>query len=227
MNAAATTPPQNIPLHHRKYGQKDPTRRLIGWVVVALVHALVLWALITGTARDALKIIKKPLEAAVIQEVIIPPPPPPPPPPPKEIVKPTPKVEAPPPPFIPPPEVKPPETTAPVIPSVQTPPPAPPVIAPPPPPAAPPAPPSGRQDIAVACPTQVKPEIPRQALRDGTSGVVRAQAVIRDGKVVSVEVQSGPRVFHNAVRDAMSQYRCVSSGADIIATQEFVFKVNE
>ena len=222
MNAAAATP--NIPLHHRKYGQKDPTRRMIGWIVVALVHAIVVYGLITGTARDALKIIKKPLEAAVIQEVIIPPPPPPPPP--KEIVKPTPKLEAPPPPYIPPPEVKPPETSAPVIPSVATPPPTPAVIAPPPPPAAPPAP-TGRQEIAVACPTQVKPEIPRQALRDGTSGTVRAQVLIRDGKVVSVDVQSGPRVFHNAVREAMMQYKCISSSGDIVATQEFVFKVNE
>ncbi|MDB5871265.1 MAG: hypothetical protein JWQ07_707 [Ramlibacter sp.] len=215
---------QNIPLHHRKYGQKDPTRRTIGWVVVAVVHAIVLWGLVTGTARDALKIMKKPLEAAVIQEVIIPPPPPPPPP--KEIVKPTPKLEAPPPPYIPPPEVQPPVTTAPVIPSVQTPPPTPAVIAPPPPPAAPPAP-SGRQEMGVACPSQTKPEMPRQALRDGTTGVVRAQALIRDGRVVSVDIQSGPRVFHSAVREAMMQYRCVTSGGDIIATQEFSFKVNE
>ena len=221
MTAAAAN--QNIPLHHRKYGQQDPTRRMIGWAFVLVVHAIVLWALITGTAMNALKIIKKPLEAAVIQEVIIPPPPPPPPP--KEIIKPqTPKVEAPPPPFVPPPEVTPP--TAPTITATQTPPPSPPVIAPPPPPAAPPAP-TGRQEIGVACPTQVKPEMPRQALRDGTSGTVRAQATIRDGRVVSVEVQSGPRIFHNAVREAMMQYKCITSGGDIIATQEFSFKVNE
>jgi protein TonB len=220
MTAAAAN--QNIPLHHRKYGQKDPTRRAISWGVVILVHAIVLWALITGTARDALKIIKKPLEAAVIQEVIIPPPPPPPPP--KEIVKPqTPKLEAPPPPFVPPPEVTPPPTAI-AIPSVQEPPKAPVVIAPPPPPA---APPTGRQEMGVACPTQVKPEMPRQALRDGTSGTVRAQATIRDGRVVNVEILSGPRVFHNTVREAMMQYKCISSGGDIIATQEFAFKVNE
>lgn len=218
MTAAAT---ENIPLHHRKYGQKDPTRRAIGWVVVIIVHAIVLWALITGTARDALKIIKKPLEAAVIQEVIIPPPPPPPPP--KEIVKPaTPKVEAPPPPFVPPPEVTPP-VTAPAITSVQTPPPAPPVIAPPAP-VAPPAP-SGRQDIAVACPTMVKPQMPPQAVRSGTTGTVRALATIRDGRVVNVEIQSGPRVFHNAVRDAMMQYKCITGSGDITAVQEFDFKL--
>ena len=79
----------------------------------------------------------------------------------------------------------------------------------------------------MACPTQARPDMPRQALREGTSGVVRAQAVIRDGRVVSVEVLSGPRVFHAPVRDAMMQYKCISSGADIIATQEFVFKVSE
>ena len=218
----AATVDKNVPLHHRKYGQKDPTRRAIGWLVVIAVHALVLYALITGTAYNALKIIKKPLEAAVIQEVIIPPPPPPPPP--KEIVKPqTPKVEAPPPPFVPPPEVTPP-VTAPAITSIQTPPPSPPVIAPPPPPAAPPAP-SGRQDMGVACPTQVRPQMPPQAARAGTTGVVRAQATIRDGHVVNVEILSGPRVFHNAVREAMMQYRCVSGSGDIVATQEFDFKL--
>jgi protein TonB len=219
MTAAAAN--QNIPLHHRKYGQKDPTRRMIGWGVVILVHAIVLWALITGTAMNALKIIKKPLEAAVIQEVIIPPPPPPPPP--KEIVKPqTPKLEAPPPPFVPPPEVTPPPSNI-VIPSVPTPPLTAPVIAPPPPPAAAAAP-TGRQEIGVACPTQVKPEMPRQALRDGTTGLVRAQATIRDGRVVSVEILGGPRIFHNVVREAMMQYKCITSGGDIIATQEFNFK---
>ena len=221
MSAAATQ--QNIPLHHRKYGAKDPMRRAIGWGVVIVVHAIVLWALVTGTARDALKIIKKPLEAAVIQEVIIPPPPPPPPPPPKEIVKPkAPKVEAPPPPFVPPPEVTPPTTTAPTIESVQAPPPAPPVIAAPPPA---PSAPTGRQEIGVACPTQVKPEMPRQAINQGAEGVVRAQALIRSGKVVEVTILSGPRVFHNAVRSAMLQYSCISGSGDIVATQDFVFKV--
>jgi periplasmic protein TonB len=73
----------------------------------------------------------------------------------------------------------------------------------------------------------VKPEMPRQALRDKTTGTVRAQAVIRDGKVVSVEIQGGPRVFHSAVREAMLQYRCISSSGDIIATQEFSFRVDE
>jgi protein TonB len=194
---------------------------MVGWGVVILVHAIVLWALVTGTARRGLEIIKKPLEAAVIQEVIIPPPPPPPP---KEIKPPEPKqpkVEAPPPPFVPPPEVTPPPTTAPAIESVQAPPPAPPVIAPPPVVAAP----VGRQEMGVACPTQVKPEMPRAAIKEGTEGVVKAQALIRDGKVREVTILSGPRVFHGAVRTAMMQYSCISGSGDILATQEFNFKI--
>jgi periplasmic protein TonB len=222
----ATTTPENmgageaLPNYRRRYTSADPRRRMVGWAVVILVHLVVLWALVTGTARRGLEIIKKPLEAAVIQEVIIPPPPPPPPP--KEIVKPlTPKVEAPPPPFVPPPDVTPPPSAAPAIQSVQTPPPTPAVIAPPPPPAAP----VGRQSIGVACPNMVPPEMPVQAIRKGIEGVVVAEATIRDGRVVNVEFRSGNSVFHSAIRTAMSQYKCISSGGDMIATQEFSFKI--
>jgi protein TonB len=212
-------------MHRRKYTGSDPGRKTVGWIVVVVFHLIVLWALVTGTARKGLELIKKPMEAAVIQEVIIPPPPPPPPPPPKEIQKPqVPRPEAPPPPpFVPPPEVAPPTTTAPVIQSVPTPPPAPPVIAPPAPPA--PAPAPSRGDIQVACPQQVKPEMPRQALREGVGGRVVAQATIRNGRVVDVQILSGPRVFHNAVRTAMMQYQCESNAGEITAVQPFDFKL--
>jgi protein TonB len=202
---------------------------MIGWVLVIGVHAIVLWAVITGTARRGLELLKKPLEAAVIQEVIIPPPPPPPPPKKIEPPKPeAPKSVAPPPPFVPPPEVAPPPSPSAVaLPSLPTPPVTPPVIAPPPPPA-PPAAPAGpsRAEMGVACPSQVKPEMPRQALRDGSEGVVKAQALIRDGVVREVNILSGPRVFHTAVRSAMLQYKCISGPGDVIATQEFVFKID-
>ena len=213
-------------LTHR-YRSSDPKRRLVGWGVVIVVHIIVLWALITGTARKGLELIKKPLEAVVIQEVIIPPPPPPPPKEIKHIEPKAPKTEAPPPPFIPPPEVTPPVSAAPAIQSVEAPPPTPPVIAPPPPPAppAPPAPRPARAEIAVVCPTQVRPEMPRKAIQEGTEGVVRAEALIRDGAVREVNVLSGPRIFHPAVRNAMLQYRCNNEAGDIRATQEFVFKI--
>ena len=208
-------------MHRRKYPDGDPGRKTTGIVVVILFHIIVLWALITGTARKGLELIKKPMEAAVIQEVIIPPPPPPPPPPPKEIVKPQPRTEAPPPPFVPPPEVTPPSTSAPVIQSVPTPPAAPAPIAPPAPPAPAPAPPS-RVNAAAACQI-VPPQMPRQAIREGATGTVVAQAVIRGGKITDIQL-SGPRVFHSAVRDAMSQYTCNAAEGQPV-TQEFVFKL--
>jgi len=98
------------------------------------------------------------------------------------------------------------------------------VIAPPPPPA-PPAKVPTRNDIGVACPTQVVPEMPRKAIQDGTIGVVKAQALIKDGAIKEVTILSGPRVFHAAVRAAMMQYKCVTDGGDVIATQEFNFKL--
>lgn len=223
MSARAMKNP-TVPVYPKCYRARDIRGKAIGWSAVALVHVLVLWALVSGTARDVIKIIQKPLEAVILQEVLIPPPPPPPPPPKKIVTQTMPKVEAPPPPFVPPPDVAPPPTPAPAIESVQTPPPAPPVVAHPAP-SAPPAAPMVRQDIAIACPTQVRPELPRQALKDGIEGTVRAQAVIRGGKVVEVSILSGPRVFHASVRSALMRYACIGAEGDILATQEFDFKL--
>jgi phosphate transport system substrate-binding protein len=79
-------------------------------------------------------------------------------------------------------------------------------------------------EIAVLCATQVAPDMPRKALQEGTEGVVRAQALIRDGAVKEVTILSGPRIFHSAVRDAMLQYKCTSHPGDVLAPQEFVFR---
>ena len=214
------------------YQPKDPGRKYSGIVIVVALHVLLAWAIVSGTAKKGLDIIKKPLEAVVIQEVIIPPPPPPPPPI-KEIKPPevrAPKVVAPtPPPFVPPPEVAPQQTAAPAIASVATPSPVPAVIAPPPqveaPAAAAAAAKPARSEIGVACPTQVAPEMPKRAIQDGTFGVVRAQALIREGAVREVTILSGPRIFHAAVKAAMMQYKCTNDSGDITATQEFNFKI--
>jgi protein TonB len=208
---------------HPVYKPKDPSRRYKGIAIVVALHIVIGWGIVSGTAKNALVALKKPLEAVVIQEVIIPPPPPPPP---KQIKPPeAPKVEAPPPPFVPPPDVAPPVTsTAPVIQSVAAPPPAPAVIAPPPQ-AAPPKPAPNRGDLRVACPTQVPPEMPRKAIQDGSEGVVKAQALVKDGAVKEVTILSGPRVFHAAVKAAMMQYQCTADATEILATQEFVFKI--
>ena len=207
-------------MHMPRYAGSDPRRRTIGWIVVILVHAIVLWALVSGTARKGLELIKKPLEAAVIQEVIIPPPPPPPPPP-KEIQKAPPKVQAPPPPYVPPPEVTPPQTSAPQINATTVVPTAPVQIAPPPPPAAQPAAP-GRAEIGIVCPTMVPPEMPRQALKENITGLVTAKITVVGGVVKDVTITSGNRVFQSAVRNAVMQYKCVG---DAVTTQEFNFKI--
>ena len=205
------------------YRPKDPSRRYKGIAIVIALHVLIGWGIVSGTAKNALVMLKKPLEAVVIQEVIIPPPPPPPP---NEIKPPEAmKVDAPPPPFVPPPDVAPQATSnAPSITSVATPPPTPAVIAPPPV-AAPPRPAPNRQDLRVACPTQVPPEMPRKAIQDGSEGVVKAQALVKNGSVQEVTILSGPRVFHAAVKAAMMQYKCTADATEILATQEFVFKI--
>ena len=220
------------------YGKRDPRSRVKGIVIVVALHVLIGYALVSGMARKGLELVKKPLEAVVIQEVMIPPPPPPPPPPKKvEQPKELPKMQAPPPPFVPPPDVPPPVVSAaPVIAASPTPPPAPVAIAPPPPPAAPvaAAPVAAgpvaagpkRASIGVACPTQVTPEMPRRAIQSGTEGVVKAQILIKNGVVQEVTILSGPSVFHAAVKSAIKQYKCVADGPEVLATQEFSFKLD-
>jgi periplasmic protein TonB len=236
MNAASSAPAASpmtaLGAAQYRFQQKNPTSRYVGIGFVVALHLLLLWALVSGLGKQAIEVIKKPLEAIVIQEVKLLPPPPPPPP---KIIEPpkpqAPKVEAPPPPpFVPPPEVTPPPSVAaPTITAAPEPPPAPPVIAPPPPPA-PPAPPAApaapaRVDIGVACPTQVKPEMPRRALQEGVSGVVRAQITVVGGAVKEVQILAGPRVFHQAVRTAMLQYKCTAADGTT-AVQEFEFKLD-
>jgi protein TonB len=189
-----------------------------GWIVVGIIHLIIGYLLASGMAQKGLHLIKKPLEAVVIQEVVIPPPPPPP----KKIEKPQDVPKAPPLPYVPPAEINPPPQ-APSIVSTLTPPKEPVVIAP----AAPAAPKSltGRQDIGVVCPTQVAPEMPRRAIRDGIEGVVKAQVTIVNGEIKEVVILSGNRIFHAAVKEAMMQYKCKSIASEVTATQEFSFKI--
>ena len=218
---------------YEAYRPRDVSRRRQGLTLALLAHVLIAWLLISGTARQGLNLIKKPLEAVVIREVIVPPPPPPPPPKPIKPVE-APVSKAPPPPFVPPPEVVPAApSVAPAIVAVATPPEQPHVIAPPAPPAPAPAPVAEstpklpqKQEIGLACPRQVHPEMPRRALEDGVQGTVKAQLVIVDGQPKEVVILSGPRVFHSAVRNAMMRYECVGKG-EVIAVQEFKFDLTD
>jgi len=204
--------------------QRDPTRHLLGISIVILVHAVVIYALVTGLARRAVEVIKKPLTATIIEEIKLPPPPPPP----KKIEIP----KAPPPPeqpYIPPPDIPPPVTPSePVIaaPSI-TPPPAPYVIAPPPPPA-PPAPepkPAVRRGLVPI--DKVDPIFPKKAIRDGVeSGKVLARLQVDEkGMVTDVKIVEArpPRVFDAEVIRALSQWKFKPEGDRYIAEVEVNF----
>lgn len=213
------------------YRKRSWSQRYQSSAIVITLHILIIWGILSGNVRNALSPQKNPLAAEIIQEVSIAPPPPSPPAPPKAIRMPEPAPRpVTPPPFVPAPDVVPaPLATAPVIEAVTTPPlQAASIAQTPPPTTTAPAPTSTvpvHADMALRCPTQIPPEMPRKALQDGTSGVVKAQALIRDGVVKEVTIVSGPRVFHAAVRAAMLAYQCHVVPGDVLALQEFVFKV--
>ncbi len=186
--------------------QRDPTRHLIGISVVVLLHVIVIYALLTGMARNAIEVIRKPLTATIVEEIKVPPPPPPPP---KKIE--IPKTPPPPEVYVPPPDIPVPEPpTAPVIAAVTaTPPIAPPVIAPPAPPAPPAPKPAVRKGITPIY--RVEPVYPREAIRAGiTKGDVVARLNIDEkGLVTEVRIMESdpPRVFDREVMRALSQWK--------------------
>lgn len=206
----------------------DAGSNAVGIGVVLLVHALIGYALLSGLAQKVVSAVTDPFDAKLIEEPKAPPPPPPPEPP-----KPIPKVAPPPPPpsYVPPPEVAvaPAPAPAPTItPTTTVPPPAPVEFkpAPPAPPVPAPAPPAP-VSIGVACPQQVAPVLPRRAVQEGIAGQVRAQITVRGGKVVDVQILSSrPKgLFDAAVRNAMLQYQCTTTGAEeIVAQQTFEFR---
>jgi protein TonB len=203
----------------------DGGSHAVGFGVVVAVHLVIGYALVSGLAKKVVDSVREPLEARLIDDVKKPPPPPPAP------VKPRPKLAAPPPPFVPPPEVSvaPPPVAPTIVAVTPVAPPAPVEFKPEPPPAPapPPAPKVEQVAIGVACPTMVKPVLPRRAAQEGIAGLVQAQATIRGGKVVDVQIlQSRPRgLFDAAVRTAMLQYGCQTTGADeIVARQTLDFR---
>jgi protein TonB len=212
--------------------QRDPTRHLIGIATVVLVHAVVIYAMMTGLVRTAVDIVKKPLQATIVKEA--PPPPPPPPPPPRRV-----EVQRPPPPtpFVPTPEVAPPAAvdtgaaivipTAPPPPKEAPPPPPPVVVAPPPPPPPPkPAVRRGVQRIAGE-----DPVYPRGAQRMGIDkGRVVARLMIDEhGNVTDVIIVTAepPRHFDKAVVDALRDWKFRADGEKYVAEVEINFSLKD
>ncbi len=196
--------------------QRNPGKHLVGLTFVVVLHLLLIWALVSGLARQVIEVIKAPIETKIIEEVKPPPPPPP------ENLPPPPPTAPPPPSFVPPPEVdiKPPPTPPP--PTITTtqvvPPPAPPVriepaapvIAPPAPPAPPPPAPPKRTAAQVNFNACEKPEYPRAARRAEAQGLVVVTYTMDVNGVVSdakIEKSSGVtrehRMLDKATLDAV------------------------
>ncbi len=180
-------------------------KRLTGLAVVVLVHAAVVYALVTGLARTIVEVVRPPLETKIIEETKVRPPDKPPPPPP-------PRLAAPPPPYIPPPEVQVqlPPTAQPAISAITTAKPTTPV-----------APPGQRAPVQVQQPSKPhvprtpavvdakacdKPEYPPASLRAQETGVVLLSFLIDlDGAVLEskVERSTGFRRLDEAARKAL------------------------
>ena len=209
--------------------QRDPARHLIGIAFVVLVHAIVIYALVTGLARKAVEVIKKPLTATIIEEIK--PPPPPPPPPPKKIIE-APKLQPIIQPYVPPPDIPlpTPPPAEPVISAVTpTPPIEPPVIAPPAPVVVPAPKPAVRKGLV---PVEIiKPVYPREAIRAGIQGgkVVCLLNVDEKGNVTEVKIKSSepPRVFDREVVRTLMQWRFIPDGEKYVAEVEVNFTLKD
>jgi hypothetical protein len=55
------------------------------------------------------------------------------------------------------------------------------------------------------------------------TGQVKAQVLVENGVVQSVQIQSGPKIFHDVVRAAMLQYKCPGVIGPVSFKQEFNF----
>jgi periplasmic protein TonB len=218
--------------------------RWIGLAFVVLLHAVLLYGLLTGLVQKAVNGVRPPVETVVIEEA-----------PKTAIATPLslpalPKMVAPPLPSMAPPDVKiapPPPVPQPVVPVASPKAPAAPVEAAPA--ATGTAAPTGAAvsvaaaassalntveksstsvAIGLVCATQVSPSMPQRAREEGISGSVKARATIQGGKVVAVEILSSqPRgLFEAAVRSAMLQYECKYSSDELKADQAFDFKVD-
>jgi len=212
--------------------ETERRRRLVGFGAVLLLHALVIYALVTGLAKKVVEVVRAPIETKVIEEIKKPPPPP------EVVVPPPPKLEAPPPPFIPPPEIQianppPPQPTITAV--TPTPPPAPVTItpAPPPPVAAAPAPPAPAVlSAGVVCSnySTVMGDVayPREAQRQG---IERGEAVIQftltaTGEVKDIKaLRSSHQIFaRNSIR-IVGEYKCQGQGREVTVTVPFSYKL--
>jgi periplasmic protein TonB len=198
----------------------------VGLAVMIGFHILLGYALISGLARKAVEVVKKPLDATIIQEVAVPPPPPPPPPPKVEKVRDVPKAPVPPPPaYVPPPDVPMPASTGPAITAVQS---AEPVVAPPPAPE--PAPPQApvRAEVSIACPGYIRTlqgALAGVYEKVGIDATVKVTLRVRGDRIIDVQPVSGPKAYQRYVLDAVRRISCSATGAsELLVPLDVTFK---
>ena len=206
--------------------QRQPGKHAVGIGVVIILHILLGWALASGLATKAVRIILPETEAVIIVEKPKPPPPPlEPPPPPKQVVV----VQT----FVPPPEVQiQQQLQPPVIQNTTVV--APPVFAPPTPPA-PPAPiaPPAPVSVGIACPNsqQIRADIkyPTQARKDGLQGEVLIEATVgANGEIKDVEViSSSNRAFNSVSINSVRLFKCNAQGRDVRVQVPYSFKLSD
>ena len=200
--------------------QQMSSNRIIALIIVAIIHVVIGYTLVTGLAFEA---AKKVVERVTTVDVDEPPPPEPeeePPPPEPQPETPT----SPPPPVAPPPPVNvatnPPQirtqTTIPppAPPAFRIPPPAPPAPpAPPPAPPPPPPPPSQARGVQAEnqnrWAAQIQGDYPSRALRANEEGTVRMQITVgTNGRVEACRVtgSSGSSTLDDAACRGMQRY---------------------
>jgi len=207
------------------YGQpKMPTRRMVGLGFVIVLHAALIYALLTGLATKVVEVIQRPIETKIIEEVK------PPPPPPAIPLPPPPKLTAPPPPFIPPPEV--PVATPPAQDAIVTRSTTPAPSAPAAPAEAPVIAAPQHANVGVVCPNsaQVRASIryPREAQRDNLTGDVLIEFTVGiDGAIKDLQVtQSAAPVLDRAAENAVRQFNCAAQGHEVRVQVPFSFKLD-
>ena len=184
--------------------------RIVAIIIVALIHVVLGYTLVTGLAYSA---INKVIERVTTVDIEEPVPEEEPPPPPEEVVT------APPPPVAPPPPI----SISPAPPEIRTqpniPPPAPPArLVPPPAPAAPPAPPPPpapsqaspvQRDNFSRWAARIQEAYPARAIRQELEGNVGVSVVVgADGRVTgcTVTASSGESMLDEAACEGMQRY---------------------
>jgi len=203
--------------------------RVVGLAAVAVVHIILGYALITGLASKAVKLITEPLKTVNIKEEVKPPEEPPPPPP-KDVEIP---------PFVPPPEVTiqtdtPPPPAPPRQSIAPSPPPAPPQAPAPPAPPAPPQAPTGPTSPATAIGSSTvvsEDDYPPSSLRAEEQGrTVITVSINTQGRVdsCSVTTPSGfPKLDEKSCQLAQRRFRfkpALQNGTPIASSKQMPIK---